>query len=65
MSNIRVFGLPVHEKKIFKYSPNFTPFWCPIGASPLIFLKLNSHSPKMLPTKFGSNQFNAFEELAF
>jgi len=29
MSNIRVFGLPVHEKKIFKHSPKFTPF-CPL-----------------------------------
>jgi len=49
MSNIRVFGQPVHEKKIFKNSPYFTP----IRASPLIFANLNSHSPKMLPTKFG------------
>jgi len=27
MSNIRVFGMPIHEEKIFKNSPNFTPYW--------------------------------------
>jgi len=32
----------------FKNSPNFTPFFASVGASPLIFTKLNSHSPKML-----------------
>jgi len=26
ISNIRVFGMPVHEKKIFQNSPNVTPF---------------------------------------
>jgi len=51
MSNIRVFGPPVHEKIFFK--PIFAPYGAPIGASPLIFAKLNPHSPKMLPTKFG------------
>jgi len=56
-----VFGLPVHEK-IFTKFYTFLPL---IGASPLIFTKLNSHSPKMLPTKFSSNQFDGFEELAF
>jgi len=64
MSNIRIFGLPVHEK-IFKNSPNFLLFvlyWAPIGASPLFFANLNPHSPKMLPTKFGSNQFSGFGE---
>jgi len=63
MSNIRVFGLPVHEKKIFLNSPNFTPFCPPIGASPLIFANLNPHSPKILPIKFGSNQFSGFGEV--
>jgi len=45
----RVFGLPVHEKKIFKNSPNFTPF-CPLLGpnSCLNFANLNPHSPKML-----------------
>jgi len=40
MLDIRVFGMTVHEKKIFKISPNFTPFWTPVGASSLIFTKL-------------------------
>jgi len=53
ISNIRVFGTPVHEKKIFSNSTNFTPYWDPIGASPLIFAKFNPHSPKICPTKFG------------
>jgi len=61
MSNIRVFGLPVHEK-IFRNSPNFTPFWAPTGASPLIFANLNPHSLKRIRTKFGSNQFSGFGE---
>jgi len=61
-SNIRVFGLPVHEKKIFLNPPNFTPYWAPIGACHLIFTNLNPHSPKILPTKFGSNQFSGFGE---
>jgi len=29
MSNIRVFGLPIHEKNIFENSPNITLF-CPL-----------------------------------
>jgi len=65
MSNIRVFQLPVHEKNFFLNSPNFNPFapyWAPIGASPLIFANLNNHSPKILLTKFGSNQFSGFGE---
>jgi len=66
MSNIRVFRLPVHEKKMFKNSLNVTPL-CPllgpnIGVSPLIFSNLNPHSPNMLPAKFGSNQFSGFEK---
>jgi len=62
MSNIRVFRLPVHEKKIFKISPYFTPYWALIGASPFIFANLNPHFPKTLPSKFGSNQFSGFGE---
>jgi len=49
MLNIRVFGLPVHEKKIFLNSPNFTlfpPYWVPIGASPFIFANFNPHSQR-------------------
>jgi len=65
MSNIRVLGPPVHEKKIFENSPYFTPF-CPLwGPNPLIFANLNPHSPKMLPTKFGWNQFSGFGDWAF
>jgi len=65
MSNIRVFGLSGHEKKIFENSPNFTRFdryWAPIDASPLVFTNLNPHSPKILPTKFGIDQFSSFGE---
>jgi len=46
MSNIRVFGVPVHEKKI---SPNFTPFcplWGPNRCQPLYFCKFQSLFPK-------------------
>jgi len=49
MSNIRVFGLPDHEKKIFKNSPNFTPFCSlldPNRCQPLDFCKLESPFPK-------------------
>jgi len=56
MSNIRVFEMPVPEKKIVKIHqivPFFVPYWAPIGVRPLIFANLNPHSPKMLPTKFG------------
>jgi len=49
----QIFGLPVHE--ILKNSPNFTSLFLPLD-----FCKLES--PKMLPTKFGSNQFSGFEE---
>jgi len=42
MSNIRVFGLPVHEKKIFL---KFTKFY-PIKCQPLNFHKLESPFPK-------------------
>jgi len=48
--------------KIHQILPLFAPCWAPIGASPLIFTKLNPHSPKLLPTKFGSNQFSGFGE---
>jgi len=48
--------------KIHQILPVFAPYWAPIGASPLIFAKLNPHSPKILPTKFGSNQFSIFGE---
>jgi len=40
----------------------FAPYWAPIGASPLMFANLNPHFPKILPTKFGSNQFRGFGE---
>jgi len=67
ISNIRVFKMPVYEKKIFLNFTKFYPFlpliWAPIGASPLIFVNLNPHSPKMLPTKVGSNQFSGFGEV--
>jgi len=53
MSNFRVLGLPVHEKRILKISPLFASYGAPIGASPFIFANLNPHSPNMLPTKFG------------
>jgi len=56
MSNIRVFGLPVLKFTIF------APYWAPIGTSTLIFANLNPHSLKILPTKFGSNQFSGFGE---
>jgi len=49
MSNVRVFGLPVHEKKIFLNSPNLTPFcplWGPNRWQPLNFCKLESPFPK-------------------
>jgi len=65
MSNIRVFGLPVHEKKIFQNPPNVTPF-CPLlGANrcqPLDFHKLESPFPKDTSYQFGSNQFSGFGE---
>jgi len=48
--------------KIYQILPIFAPYWAPIGASPLIFANWNPHSPKILPTKFGSNQFNGFGE---
>jgi len=40
----------------------FAPYGAPIGASPLIFANLNPHSPKILPIKFGTNQFSGFGE---
>jgi len=48
--------------KIHQILPLFAPYCAPIRASPLIFADLNSHSPKMLPTKFGWNQFSGFGE---
>jgi len=41
------------------------PYWAPIGGNPLICAHSNSHSPKMLPTKFGSIQFSNFGVWAF
>jgi len=66
MSNIRVFGLPLHEKKIFLNLPNFTPF-CPLlgpnRCQPLDFRKVESPFPKDTSyQKFGSNQFSGFGE---
>jgi len=56
-SNIRVFGLPVHEKMIFLKFIKFYLFLSLMGPqkvpSPLIFANLKPHTPKMLPTKFG------------
>jgi len=49
------------EEYLLKFT-KFYPFGAPIGASPLIFANLHPHSPKMLPTKFGSNQFSDFGE---
>jgi len=46
--------------KIDQILPLFAPYWAPIGASPLIFANLNLHSPKTLPTKFGSNQLRGW-----
>jgi len=46
--------------KIHQILPLFAPYEAPIGASPIIFANLNSHSPKILPTKFGSNQFSVW-----
>jgi len=48
--------------KIHQILPLLAPYGAPIGASPLIFANLNPHSPKMLPTKFGINQFSGFGE---
>jgi len=48
--------------KIHQILPFFAPYGASIGASPLICTHLNPHSPKMLPTKFGSNQFSGFGE---
>jgi len=59
LSNIRVFEMPDFFLKFTKFYP-ILPL---IGASPLIFANLNPHSPKMLPTKFGSNQFIGFGEV--
>jgi len=49
--------------QIHQILPLFARYWAPIGASPLIFTNLNPHSPKILPTKFGSNQFSGFGEV--
>jgi len=49
MSNIRVFGLPVHEKKIFKIQFYFLHLFAPYGPNrcqPLDFCKLESTFPK-------------------
>jgi len=46
--------------KINQILPLSAPYWAPIGASPLIFTDLNPHSPKILPTKLGINQFSGF-----
>jgi len=48
--------------KIHQILPLFAPYWAPIDASPLIFANLNPHSPKILHTKFVSNQFSGFGE---
>jgi len=41
----------------------FAPYWAPIDDSPFSFANLHPHSPKMLTTKFGSNQLSGFEEV--
>jgi len=43
--------------KIHQILSLFATYWAPIVASPL-----NPHSPKILLTKFGSNQFSGFGE---
>jgi len=48
--------------KVHQILPLFALYGAPIGASPLIFANLNHHSPKILPNKFGSNQFSGFGE---
>jgi len=50
---------------IHQILPLFTPYGASIGANPLICAHFNPHSLKMLPTKFGSNQFSGFGEWAF
>jgi len=48
------------KKKITKFDP-FLPLIGPQYV-PALFANLNPHFPKMLPTKFGSNQFSGFGE---
>jgi len=36
------------------------PYGASIGISPLLCADFNPHSPNMLSTKFGSNQFSGF-----
>jgi len=65
MSNIRVFGFQFMRRRFFKIHqilPLFAPYWAPIGANRLGFHKLESPFPKILPTKFGLNQFSDFGE---
>jgi len=64
--DIRVFGMPVREKKIFKIHQILrllAPYWAPIGVSPLVFATLNAHSLNILSTKFGWNQCSGFGEV--
>jgi len=51
------------SSNIHQILPLFAPYWDPIGTSPLIFANVNVHSPKTLPTKFGSSQFSGFGEV--
>jgi len=63
--NINAFWLLVCERNIFqipKISPIVASFWALKRTSPLICAHVNPHSPMMLPTTFGSNQFNGFGE---
>jgi len=48
--------------KIHQILPLFSPYGAPIGANLFVFANLNPHSWKMLPTKFGWNQFSGFGE---
>jgi len=66
--NINAFRPLVCERNIFmipQISPIVASVWAPKGTSLLICTPFNLHSPMMLPIKFGSNQFNGFDEWAF
>jgi len=61
--NSNTFGPLVCERNIFqipKISPIAASFWAPKGTSLLICTHFKLYSPMMIPTTFGSNQFNGF-----
>jgi len=47
----------IHQILLF-----IAPYRASIGVGPLLCTDFNPHSPNMLPTKFGSNQFSGFGE---